>query len=247
MSNKHDQEVSKSGAPIYRHEDKEFELQIPQEMDMSAKEKFEDHIETYIGPINGVYHEILSHLVHIDVYHIAPSKEQPYHTLITHGMSDLPMNVPPGREDYRFAELVCFLPKEFDLSDEGLKSPKNAWALENLKFLARFPHEYNTWLGMGHTLQNGNPIEPFIQGTKLCASLIIPPVILSENFTSVRITADKNIHIYNVFPIYLEEMEFKMKKGIDALLDKFDKNKLNDIYDLNRVNTCKNKWFKLFS
>ena len=28
------------------------------------------------------------------------------------------------------------------------------WPIQMLKFLARFPHEYKTWLGWGHTIPN---------------------------------------------------------------------------------------------
>jgi hypothetical protein len=243
LTNKKEKEFTGSGSPIYRYEEKEFELKAPEEIDAEAKEQFEDHIVNYLGPISGVYHEIISHLVHIDVYHVEPSESKPYHSLITHGMSDQPMNVPEGCEEWKYSELVCFLPKEWDFSEEGLKNEKYYWVIENMKFLARLPHEYNTWLSYGHTIQNGDPIEPFIPETKLSASLIIPPVMLPEEFSIFKVREDKNINIYNVFPIYTEEMEYKNKHGIDKLLGKFDQYNLMDIYDINRENTCKKKWF----
>lgn len=243
MSNDKDKEFSESGSPIYRYETKEEKFEGILDFDETAKGQFEEHIEKYIGPINKVYHEIVSNLVHIDVYHVLPSEERPFHTLITHGMSDLPMNVPEGCEDWCYAELVCFLPKDWDISDEGFKIEQNYWAMENLKYLARFPHVHNTWLSYGHTVQNGDPIEPFIDDTELCASLLIPTILLSKEFSELKVREDKTIQIYNVFPIYSEEMNYKMKHGVDALLDKFDKYEINDVYDLNRVNTCKKKWF----
>lgn len=245
MSDKKDKEFSESGAPIYRYEDKEFEFQAPEEIDTHAKELFETHIEKYIGPINMVFHEVLSHLVHIDVYHISPTDDRPFHTLITHGMSDKAMNVPEGLEEFQYTELMCFLPPETDVSENGFKDFKNYWAVENLKFLARFPHEYNTWLGFGHTIQNGDPIEPFLKETKLCASLIVPPILLHEEFSVFESENNKTIHIYNVFPIYKEEMDFKMKNGAEELLEKFDEYELTDIYDIHRVNTCKKGFFGL--
>lgn len=243
MSKDKELEVSESGAAIYRHEEKEFEFEGPAELDGEAKEKFEEHIETYIGPITMVFHEIISHLVHIDVYHIEATEERPFHTLITHGMSDLAMNTPEDCEEWQYAELMCFLPPEWDLSEEGVKKDVNYWVVENLKYLARFPHEFDTWLAYGHTVQNGDPIEPFYETTKLCASLIIPTMMLEEEFSALKIRDDKIINIYNVFPIYKEEMDYKMKHGIDKLLEKFDEKGFTDVYDLNRKNACKRKWF----
>ncbi|WP_316571789.1 suppressor of fused domain protein [Neobacillus sp. YIM B06451] len=236
---KRKQKVSKSGSPIYKYDPVETKFEGIRDFDAEAKEMFEEHIEKHIGKINMVFHEIISNIVHVDVYHVAPTKERPFHTMITHGMSDLPMTVPAGAEDWRYAELVCFLPEEYDVSEEGFKDERNYWPIGNMKFLARFPHEYKTWLAYGHTLQNGNPIEPFIDGTKLCASLLIPPTIVDSEFFRLKVREDKLINIYNVFPIYLEEMQFKMDHGIDELTERFDHFGVNDLYDLNRVNTCR--------
>ncbi|WP_052342767.1 hypothetical protein [Bacillus sp. EB01] len=95
------QKVSGSGAPAYKYESKETKFEGVKDYDFEAKEKLEQHIETYIGKINGVFHEIVSNLVHLDGYHVAPTPEKPFHTLVTHRMSDLAMNVPPGAEDWR--------------------------------------------------------------------------------------------------------------------------------------------------
>jgi hypothetical protein len=58
--------------------------------------------ETHLGEIHDVYHELISDLVHIDIHHVAPDDERPFHTLVTSGMSDLPMTVPEGVEALRF-------------------------------------------------------------------------------------------------------------------------------------------------
>jgi hypothetical protein len=124
-------EISESGAPIFRHALANREFTAP-EVDDDAKERFEQHIEEHIGNIAGVFHEIVSDLVHIDVYHVLPTDEKPYHTLITHGMSDMAMNAPENAMSYRYAELMCQLPPSFDFSDNGIEDEKNYWALGNV-------------------------------------------------------------------------------------------------------------------
>ena len=38
-------------------------------------------------------------------------------------------------------------------------------------------------------------------------------------------------------------MEFKLKKGTEALLEKFDKYQVSSVLDVKRLNTCKKKGF----
>jgi hypothetical protein len=66
-------ETSPSGAPIYRYEGVEpapFELASGDEDTIAA---ISNHIERHLGPIAGVYHELISDQVHLDVYIVAPA------------------------------------------------------------------------------------------------------------------------------------------------------------------------------
>ena len=59
------------------------------------------------------------------------------------------------------AELMIALPAEWKLADSQLEDERWYWPIRNLKALARLPHEYETWLGFGHTVPNGDPPEPY--------------------------------------------------------------------------------------
>jgi len=65
MSNKKT-ENTPSGSPIYKYEarTKPFEAAI----DSPDIERIEEHVEKYIGKAETVFHEIVSDLVHIDVF-----------------------------------------------------------------------------------------------------------------------------------------------------------------------------------
>jgi len=79
------------------------------------------YIEQTLGPINLVWHEIVSERVHVDVYHIAPSSQRPFHVLVTSGMSQRPMIIPVGvDEDLAHAELLMCLPRDWPVSDDAL-------------------------------------------------------------------------------------------------------------------------------
>ncbi|WP_262922976.1 suppressor of fused domain protein [Hymenobacter cellulosilyticus] len=68
-----------------------------------------------------MFHEIISDKVHLDVHVVDPSKDFPFYTLVTSGMSDLPMAVPEGEEEARYAELCVLLPSTWQMPETGAR------------------------------------------------------------------------------------------------------------------------------
>lgn len=238
-------EKSESGSPIYRYKEtdrNEFEFASGE----PSIEEISDHIEKYVGEIHIVFHEIVSEQVHIDIHWVKPTKEKPFHTLVTSGMSDKPMNTPDGIEDCDYAELSICLPQEWKISEEDFKDETNYWPIRWLTYLARFPHEYNTWLGYGHTIPNGDPAESFAENTKLNTMVLLPSIVFNEKFHTLELK-NKTIDFYTLIPLYSDEVELKMKKGVESLFDGFDKFNVSDILEIKRPNTVrKKKFFGLF-
>lgn len=238
-------EYSESGAPIHRHEDKErdFELALG---DSDNIEQISDHIEAHVGPVNNVFHELISDLVHIDVHIVHPTAERPYYTLVTSGMSDRPMAAPEGHEDKRFAELMICLPPDWPMTQEAWKQREDAyWPIYMLKFLARFPHEYQTWIWSTHTIPNGDPPEPFAANTQLCCTMLLPPVTIGEGFHELRINDEKTIHFLALVPITRDEMDLKLKRGAEALFDAFDRQNISEVLNPTRKSSIRKKpWWK---
>ncbi len=238
-------EESEPEARIYRHEERDgdFELAIG---DSENIEKISDHIEAHIGPIENVFHELISDLVHIDVHIVHPTPERPFYTLVTSGMSDKPMHPPAGHEDKRFAELLICLPPDWPMSQEAWKQNEEAyWPIYMLKFLARFPHEYQTWLWASHTVPNGDPPAPFASNTQLCCAMILPPLTVGDGFHELRISDEKTIHFFAITPLYRDEMELKLKKGAEALFDGFDAQRVTEILNPARKSVIKKKpWWR---
>lgn len=241
-------EYSDAGNPIYRYDDVKPKAFTPAIGNGDNIESISAHIERYIGKIDMVLHEVVSDLVHIDVHWVKPTEDFPFHSLITSGMSDKAMNVPEGAEVNKYMELCILLPASWDLginsydvTGNGALDETSYWPIRFLKILARFPHEYDTWLGYGHTIPNGPEAASFAENTKLGCMLVLPAISLSNEFFELTINEGKTIHFYCLYPIYKEEMEFKLKKGSDALIDKFEKFQVTDIVDINRKNTCAKK------
>lgn len=231
-------EKSESGSPIYRY-DGSNKNQFEGASGDASTEEISNHIEKHVGEIHMVFHELISDQVHIDIHWVKPTKERPFHTLVASGMSDKPMNTPEEVKNCDFAELSICLPEDWKISEEDFEDENNYWPIRWLKYLARFPHEYNTWLSYGHTIPNGDPAEAFADNTELNTMLLLPTIIF-EGFDTLHLK-DKTIDFYTLIPLYTEEVNLKMKKGVDALFDGFDKFSVSDVVVINRPNTAKRK------
>lgn len=232
-------EESSPGSPIYRYNEYGNQCGAPAEgLHMEA---VSNHIEKHLGSISQVFHELVSDTVHIDIHQVEPTEDWPFHVLVTSGMSDLPMTVPDEFDAPRYIELMLTLPASWQLDEESFKEETWYWPIRTLKFLARFPHKYNTWLGWGHTIPNGDPAKPYADNTELNGVILLPPVSTPEEFHTLTID-NREISFLSVLPLFEEEMNFKLKHGTDPLLKKLDKHDITDIIDLQRKNVGKKKF-----
>jgi hypothetical protein len=236
------QEFSPSGQPIYRYEPAP-PSKIEESLPNPAQREIEEHIAVHFGGVRRVFHEILPVRIHVDIHLVEPREGAEFFTAVTSGLSTLPMAAPPQYPQFRYSELFLCLPKDWKMEEEDFKQESNYWPFRCLKFLARFPHEYKTWIWLMHTIPNGNPVRPFSDDTKLCCSLIAPPKRVPERAYRLRINKDKTIHFHSVIPIYKEEMEFKLKYGAEALLERFEKNGVDELLDIRRPSAVKKGLF----
>ena len=237
-------EKSKSGAPIYRYDSGRKRSRIVGGASESV-ELINAHIQQYVGEVSEVFHELVSDLVHIDINSVDPTQNRPYFTLITSGMSDIRMAAPDGFEEFGYAELMICLPSDWPLSGERIKDEKHYWPMRILKYLARLPHAYDTWLWATHTIPNGDPPEPFAKNTKLSGVLVMYPSLMPEGFSRLKVSDQKELYFLSLLPIYKEEMDFKLDKGLDPLIDKLDKANVTELLDILRPNVCKRSFLGL--
>lgn len=236
-------ETTAGGSVVYRHQPRTVPFEFAHG-DADTIEAVTSHIEAHLGAIAYVMHEIVSDLVHIDIHVVAPTKKRPWTTLVTSGMSDSPMNVPSGHEDARFAELMLALPREWSLKQDQLRDESIYWPIRLLKMLARLPHEYDTWLGIGHTVPNGDPPQPYAENTDFSCAILLPPVLCGEEFSALEVSPSKAINFYAVFPLFAEETNFKLSKGTEALYERLARHEVNELMDVNRRNVCRRGLFR---
>jgi hypothetical protein len=172
-----------------------------------------------LGDIETVFHEMVSDTVRVDLVLVKPNREYPWRRLVTSGMSDLPMDTPDDGFPQR-TELLVTLPRHWPLTTEALDDEQWHWPVRLAKHLARFPHKYGAWLGVGHTIDHSTPPTPYADSTQLCGAMLLPPVSAPKQFRALAVDEEKTIHFFSVIPLYAEEIRLKMLRGSAELADR---------------------------
>jgi hypothetical protein len=222
---------SLSGSPIHRHGEATPWATPPGE---EFIQEISAHIETHLGPIDTVYHEIVSDTVHVDVHIVKPTEDSRFTRLVTSGMSDLPMRIPDGSDVPKYAELLITLPADWRTDQASFADESWYWPVGLIKSLARLPHKHETWLGFGHSIPNGDPAQPYAPNTELCGAIVLPSVTVPSGFHVLEIPGVKSVTFYSFVPLYAREMELKLRLGTDKLLDRFDRKDVSDVVDIKR-------------
>jgi hypothetical protein len=225
---------SPSGGKVIRHKEA-APYEVPKHHGRHL-EPIEAHVQFHLGEIEAVFHELISDKVHLDVIIVPPSSKYNWYTLITSGMGDIPMQ--GADPDDRYTELVLCLPPNWKVSESAFKDQHNYWPVEWLKRVARLPHEYQTWVGPGHTIPNGDPPEPFDDSTSMCCWMLAAPPWFPDEFQQLQVSPQRTIKFLTMLPLYAEEVDYKLQYGSDKLADRLDLLRLTDLMDFERTNVC---------
>ncbi|WP_214368211.1 suppressor of fused domain protein [Pseudonocardia sp. H11422] len=213
-----------------------------------------DHYEEFFGSTSMVFRD--DHSSHSDDLkvnvHIYPATEdRPFLTLATCGMGLQEMNVNDkdfelrdsatgkivpatevegGNQHYSRAELLLYLPSDWDFGDPDGYTP-----IQLLLSYARFPHRESTWLGPGHTVGSGTGFEPFFEGSLLSAAYFLPALLEHEDFFHVDLSENAHLHVLWLQPITVAERHVKRLRGQHELNKKLIE---NDVIDLDIDRAC---------
>lgn len=221
-------EISPGGSKFIRHGEKERRMPgITSFSTLPFIEKRESVYRGMFGEYALVYDDEFPGLVpHIDVYVHEPGfNGRPFYTLVTGGMSDLPMTLPNDAPPSapRRAEIVFYLPAN------------SAPAREYISFLrtaARFVYEYQTALGFGHTIPNGQPPTPIFEGLEFTAILFLYPLFEPDNQLPKQLLLENDpVHLLWIVPLTPAEHRLKLERGTNALLDLFEQMRHPFVFD----------------
>lgn len=132
----------------------------------------EAHYVRHFGPLTEPIMDSMDHVdPHIDIYQFPPHGDRDFWTLITDGMSNLPQELPDGKE--HVSELLMYV-----------REPRG-WMFNVMKRLAEYPFTDNTFLYWNHTVPNGKPMTA--QPSLLTAYMFLPPYFEARGFDPLTI------------------------------------------------------------
>eukprot|EP00913_Durusdinium_trenchii_P035301 g33031.t1 len=153
----------------------------------------------------------------VTIYHTPPTKNDPYETLFTVGLSD--KNLPLGRYRHTYSELRMMLKRGWKLTPAALADPKHNWPVEWLKRLVEDVRAGDRWPEKPILFMNGDPPEPLAPKTKLSGWLCLH----SLNNASYTFSDQRIVNIWDLFPIHTEEAAFVRKSGdAEDLIERFN-------------------------
>ena len=220
------EEDRKEAVPQYSYSEKEMD-------------KVSDYIEQQYGESDLVGHEMVSPDIHCDIVIVPPTEEQPYYKLVTMGAGAYKMNVPKALSSYvcERAEYVIFLPKDWNL--ESAKE-EDYWPIRMLKTIARLPVRAEDWLCESHDVQLTDDGSPVAENTGFNSCVLMSSI--GKNGQEVKPLKlglfGKKVAFYQLYPLYPEELQFKLEHSFDELMDRLDAED-NMIINIHRKNYCK--------
>ena len=214
------------GTSVIRHAKVESRLGFTAESTEEYVAAREAVYKQLFGEAEHVSHEIIPLVPHIDVYcHQGKIAGRDVCTLVTGGMSDLPMTLPRGGQGMaRRVELIFYC------------AEARPEYIATLRWLAHFPHDVKTCLGLGHTVPNGDPPEPFWGSEVLDTILLLAPIVNNHQKLSEQLTIGGDpVHFLWVVPLTTAECHYKLKHGFGAMMNLFDKHRHPFLFDPARM------------
>lgn len=202
------------------------------------------HVAKHLGPIRESL-RLGSDPNELEILHVPPQDTRPVRTLVTCGMSDRAMSVPVGTNAPRYIELMVTLSRSWSFDEKAQADPRWNWPLQQLRSIARLPNDESRWIGWGETIANGDPPTPLAQNTKLCGAVIVPSLLVPQDFYELNIAAH-SIAFFSVLPLYKEELELKDAKGVNHLFETLLDAGVKDFIDPRRKNVARKKVFGIF-
>jgi hypothetical protein len=159
--------------------------------------------------------------------------------LTTIGLSDYLMPVDDKFKGHEHNEIYFCLPSYWDCND--FLNPNFNWVQNWLEQIVAFVYKEQTWLAHGQTLSSGNPPIQLSKTMKQTYFLFSHPIVLKNELQAIQLDS-KNIHFLAVIPLYKDEFEYKVARGMNKFLKKFNGRNASEILDDYRESTIRKKY-----
>jgi hypothetical protein len=163
-----------------------------------------------------VNHEIISPLVHVDIWCVPPASDRPWVTMLTSGMAERAMPPHPKFDGYPRIELVIAVPPDWPISAEPGALANRTWPLHLLREIARYPHVMGKPLGLGHTLE-----APALANNDLGYSAVMlgAPSVFGDGNVRFKVRGQEVVFL-SVIPLFPSELAFARHAGPAALWER---------------------------
>ena len=214
--------------PLYSYTEKEME-------------KVSAYIEQQYGESELVGHEMVSPDIHCDIVIVPPTDELPFYKLVTMGAGAYKMNLPNElkSEVCDRAEYVIFLPEDWDIQSD---KEEDYWPIRMLKTIARLPIRSDDWLCYSHTVNLTDEGSPVAENTKFNSCVLLESKGKDNLYVKPLKLGlfGKKVAFYQLYPLYQEELEYKIEHSFDELMEIIDDEELTDfVINIHRKNYCK--------
>ena len=201
-------------------------------------EKVSAYIERQYGDYEEVMHEMVSPDIHCDIVLVPPTDSSPYYKLVTMGAGAYKMSIPKEFKSMICdrAEYVIFLPKDWNVDADN---EEDWWPMRLLKSAARLTVDTDDYLCFSHSVQVNEDGSPVAENTQF-NSFVLMPSIGKEGQVVEPLKLSlfgKKVAFYQLFPLYPEELEFKLEHGYDDLVELFKEEPM--VVNIDRKNYCK--------
>ncbi|MGH3648230.1 MAG: suppressor of fused domain protein [Micromonosporaceae bacterium] len=232
-------DVTDSGGRSYRHPENPRELPPAEAGAGDYRDEVRAHVERTVGPVERVWPELFARGVRIDLLMVSPTRERPYVTMVTAGMSERSMTVPPDIDAPAYAELLLCLPPDWPRTERDWANDANYWPLRTLRQAARMPHLYETWLDVWHTIPNGEPPAPLAAGVDFVAVLVTPTFLVGPDVASLTTASGTRIAFHGVVPLYPAELRLALDSGMEELMGRFGEHRVTELLDPHRADVTR--------
>ena len=203
-------------------------------------EKVSAYIKQQYGEFDIVAHEMVSPDIHCDIVIVPPTEEQPYYKLVTMGAGAYKMNIPKDLKSdvCDRAEYVVFLPADWNLKSD---KEEDYWPIRMLKTVARLPVRADDWLYYSHTVNLTEDGSPVAENTQFNSCVLLVSKGRKQYVKPLKLGfRGKKVAFYQLYPLYQEELEYKLEHSFLDLMDKVDEEELNNqVINIHRKNFCK--------
>jgi len=191
------------------------------------------HVRRYAGRHESVFAGQLGDGGALDVLVVRQRRDRPWKLLVTAGLSDRPMQIPPeAGPEHRFAELAFLLPPDWRLTRRALKSGRWYWPLRLLFDLADYVRSCGEWIWCHHSFQTRAAT---LDGSVAFNSVLLHhSSILGDGFSDLFLPGGMQIHLLSLWPLHPDELEYRERAGSQTLLERLVRSGVTDLLDAGR-------------